>query len=215
MFQIDRTKYTQHTITNTETGVTLTQWDDVTVGKSKNVWQIEEVLNQGWVRLHRQNAGTVTYRKYHMDNLTKVETEEVEVTEVTPAAEEAPKVAPATQTPEELPAIGARVYVHSRDPKGKGDTTGTVMRYISGPDRPGVTLVIHFDKQAGDGIAFNYPEQCTVLGGLDSADADTQIRVHNNGTYRKTATNEWVRIGKTATTLTNTEMLDLMLKESI
>jgi hypothetical protein len=114
-----------------------------------------------------------------------------------------------------VPAIGTRVYVHSRDPKGKGDTTGTVVRYISGPDRPGVTLVIHFDKHAGDGIAMNYPEQCNVLGGLDSAAVDTVIRVHNAGTYRKTATNEWVRNTKAATSLTSAELLELMVKESV
>lgn len=118
-----------------------------------------------------------------------------------------------TQVPT-VPAIGARVYVKNRDPKGVGDVTGTVVGTIvptDGTDKGRTILKVHFDKHAGDGVAFNYPEQCKVLGGLDSAAVDTVIRVHKIGALRKTATNEWV---KGNASLTSAALLDLMTADA-
>lgn len=95
-YEIDRSSYSQNTITNTETGVTLTQWDQVTIGKSKTVWDIAEIVwHDGDVRLHRQSeTGAVTYRRINMDRLTRVA-----------PVEEAEEVAPETpKTPEQIAA---------------------------------------------------------------------------------------------------------------
>jgi hypothetical protein len=77
-YQIDRTNYSANTVTNTETGTTLTQWDVVTIGKARTQWDVAEILHNGDVRLHRQIAGgvrsrAVIYRQVSMDRLTKVE----------------------------------------------------------------------------------------------------------------------------------------------
>jgi hypothetical protein len=71
-------EYSSYWTKNTETGKTVTQWDEVTVGKSKKVWDVESVLADGMVRLHRQVPGvamgkrSVFYRLENMDRLTVV-----------------------------------------------------------------------------------------------------------------------------------------------
>jgi len=71
-------EYAQDTVTNQETGKTITQWDRVTLGKSRNVWDVSEILWDGEVRLHRQIPTSnprqrgVTYRRVSMDQLTIV-----------------------------------------------------------------------------------------------------------------------------------------------
>jgi hypothetical protein len=72
-YTINRDTYNRHTVTDDETGASVTQWDRVTVGKSANVWDVAEVLDRGEVRLHRQTMGTVTYRRAPLDRLTVVE----------------------------------------------------------------------------------------------------------------------------------------------
>lgn len=70
--------YSERWTKNTVTGKVVTQWDEVTVGKSKKVWDVCEVLADGMVRLHRQVPGvamgkrSVFYRLENMDRLTVV-----------------------------------------------------------------------------------------------------------------------------------------------
>jgi hypothetical protein len=90
-YTTDRSNYSRHTMTNTETGQTITQWDEVTVGTAKTVWDVAEILWNGDVRLHRQaKGGRVTYRAINMDRLTVVTPN---LPEGAPA--EAPEAAPA------------------------------------------------------------------------------------------------------------------------
>jgi hypothetical protein len=72
--------YTTRYVKNLQTGAVVTEWDRVTVGKAKTVWDVSDVLADGMVRLHRQNPGGppykrsgVVYRLMNMDRLTVVE----------------------------------------------------------------------------------------------------------------------------------------------
>lgn len=75
--------YSERWTKNTVTGKVVTQWDRVTVGKSKNVWDVYEVFGDGMVRLQRQHAVNlsdprakhVVYRLMNMDQLNVVNEE--------------------------------------------------------------------------------------------------------------------------------------------
>jgi hypothetical protein len=71
--------YTTRYVKNLQTGAVVTEWDRVTVGKAKTVWDVSDVLADGMVRLHRQNPASlpgrsgVVYRLMNMDRLTVVQ----------------------------------------------------------------------------------------------------------------------------------------------
>jgi hypothetical protein len=81
-FVVGRDENGVKTMTKLEDGKVLTAWDRVTVGKSKTVWDVTENMYSatGNVELHRQTPwkpgqrnNNVIYRKFHFNQLTKVE----------------------------------------------------------------------------------------------------------------------------------------------
>jgi hypothetical protein len=182
-YEIDRSQYSAHTVTNTETGVTLTQWDVVTIGKSKNEWDVSEIQNHGWVELHRQAMGRVMYRRYSMDRLSKVGSAHDDVE--TPEAVEAPTA------PEVAPGI-ARVADAMKDEITALIADGTVPADV--PDFSSLHDYVDANMLAHEVYGSEIPE--------DETDEQGEVRNEREGDIFNRASSvvdAWLRAGRPGT----------------